>query len=124
MAWERRGSGLFFYRVTRVHGRPHREYLGQGEEAEKAAAAIANRKQEQQARKEDSQRHRAILAPLDELARLTDLLARTSLFANGYDQRKGSWRRRRESNNPGQSTVDGEDLPTGSQGAPGEGQPG
>jgi hypothetical protein len=96
MAWEQRRNGWYFYRMTRVNGWVKRQYLGHGEDAEKAAAEIAQRKQAQNALLADRQRYAEALAPLADLSDLVDLLVKTTLFTNGFHQHKRTWRRRRD----------------------------
>ena len=100
MAWEARGGRRYYTRSRRVNGRVVREYVGTGAVAELAAAADALRRADRraaaEARRAEQARWREALAPLLELSRVADLLARAALLAAGYRQHaRSSWRMRR-----------------------------
>jgi hypothetical protein len=101
MAYEIRGGSRRYYtRSFRANGKVRREYIGGGVKGELAAKADAERRAARQAQAEalraEGQRHAAAVGPLDELARLTDLLMRATLIELGYHQHaRGEWRRRR-----------------------------
>ena len=100
MAWDK---GRYYTRSRKVNGRVVREYVGTGEAAERAARQDAVARQEREARRSVREELAALDAPLDELAELTDLLARAALAAAGYRRHhRGEWRKRRgHSENPG-----------------------
>jgi hypothetical protein len=100
MGWEK---GRYYTRSRKVNGRVTREYLGTGEAAERAARQDALARQEREARRAARAELAALDAPLDDLAELTDLLARAVLAAAGYRQHhRGEWRKRRgHADNPG-----------------------
>ena len=100
MPWCRRGNGRYFYQSVRVGRRVTRVYLGRGEEAERAAAAIARRRADRGARRAEEARCRAVLAILDDYCRLSEALMRTVLYGAGYHlHQRGEWRRRRYETN-------------------------
>ena len=100
MAWEARGSRRYYTRSRRVNGRVVREYVGTGAVAELAAAADALRRADRlaaaEARRAEAASWQAALAPLLELCRVADVMARAALLAAGYHRHsRCSWRRRR-----------------------------
>jgi hypothetical protein len=111
MGWEARGGGrLYYVSYRKVHGRVTRQYLGTGPAAALAAKAATERRAAREAQVEalraEDQRHAAAVGPLDELARLTDLLMKATLIGFGYHQHGGEWRRRKHG-----STNSDEGLP-------------
>jgi hypothetical protein len=104
MGWEsRQRGGRYYTRSKKVNGRVVREYVGTGEAAERAARQDAVARQEREARRAVREELAALDAPLDDLAEVTDLLARAALAAAGYRRHhRGEWRKRRgHSENPG-----------------------
>ena len=100
MGWEARGSRLYYFRYRKVDGRVTRQYLGAGAVAELAAAADAlrraDRKAASEARRAEAASWQAALAPLLELCRVADVMARAALLAAGYHRHSRClWRRRR-----------------------------
>ncbi len=97
MAWEARGRGRYYYKVSRDNGRVRRLYLGTGPVAELAAQDAELRRAERQARARSQARLEAAEAASQELAELTDLLVKVALVAAGYHRHdRGKWRRCRE----------------------------
>ena len=97
VAWEARGGGRYYYKVSRDDGRVRRLYLGNGPVAELAARDAELRRAERRARARSQARLEAAEAASQELAELADLLARAALVAAGYHRHdRGAWRRRRE----------------------------
>jgi hypothetical protein len=101
MGWETRDScrGRFYTRSRKVAGRVIREYVGTGAVAELAAAADLLRRGDRraalEARRAEEASWRAALAPLLELSRAADLLARVTLLIAGFHQHaRSSWRKR------------------------------
>jgi hypothetical protein len=93
VGWDR---GRYYTRSKKVNGVVVREYVGTGEAAERAARLDALARQEREARRAARAELAALDAPLDDLAELTDLLARAALAAAGYRQHhRGDWRKRR-----------------------------
>lgn len=97
MAWEKRGSRSYYYRVRRCGGRVVKQYFKPGAQAQAAALEDAQRKA---ARVEDLDRSQALeneLRPLDELLdRIdgsVDAIVRDVLTKNGFFQHRGSWRK-------------------------------
>jgi hypothetical protein len=100
MAWQRRGSKLYFYRSFKVAGRVRTLYFGAaGGAGELAAALDMLRRVEaiEEAEREEAARGLRRAAD-DALARLrdaADLLVRASMIVAGCHNHKGAWRRRR-----------------------------
>jgi hypothetical protein len=116
MGWEPRGNGLYYFRYRKVNGRVTRQYLGAGPVAELAAAADSLRRADRRAASEASRaegaRWRAALAPLLELSRAADLMARAALLAAGYRQHaRSSWRMRRHVHHDGNAPEAGRSGP-------------
>jgi hypothetical protein len=96
MAWVRRGRKSVYYQNRRVGGRVERLYLGDGPEAQLAAALAAQRRLARQLWRRDKDRWREASLALAMLCQAADLLARAELLAAGYRQhQRGEWRRRR-----------------------------
>jgi hypothetical protein len=101
MAWEARsrGRGRYYTRSRKVAGRVVREYIGTGAVAELAAAADALRRADRrammEARRAEQANWQAALAPLLELSRVADLMARAALLAGGYHRHSRTWRKKR-----------------------------
>ena len=100
MGWEARGNRLYYFRYRKVDGRVTRQYLGAGPVAELAAAADALRRADRravmEARRDEEANWQAALAPLLELSRVADVMARAALLVAGYHRpSRSSWRRRR-----------------------------
>jgi hypothetical protein len=94
MGWDK---GRFYTRSRKVNGRVVREYLGTGEDAHEAARLVALARQQREAWGAVREELAALEAPLDEMAELTDLLARAALAAAGYHRHhRGEWRKTRE----------------------------
>jgi hypothetical protein len=104
MPWSYRGDRKYFTLATRVGRRIVHEYLGAGEAAIRAAAEIEQRRAERLTRAEKVLRHRQhhdeAAAPLDDLAQLTELLAKGTLICLGYHQHDRTWRKRRDYSRP------------------------
>ena len=99
MAWERRGSNLFYYQSKRVDGRVQKKYVGAGEVAQAIAHADetirrsrAERRERGRAQLEEASSLAAAGAELHEAA---EILARAQMVAAGYHSHKGEWRMRR-----------------------------
>jgi hypothetical protein len=101
MGWEtRRGSGRYYTRSRKVHGRIIREYVGTGLVAELAAQRDADARAQRLAERKrllhEAARWASTAAPLTELSRLLDGLTAAALIAAGYHQHhRGAWRKRR-----------------------------
>jgi hypothetical protein len=99
MAWERRGSNLYYYQSERIDGRVRKKYVGAGE----VAQAIAHTDEMiRQSRVVQSKRARVELEEArtlasagQELWEAADILAVAELVASGYHRHKGEWRMRR-----------------------------
>lgn len=103
MAWERRGSGRYYYSKKRIGGRVVSQYVGAGplaelcqqmDEATRAALELERRAAQQQLADERAQ-HRAADQRLADLDQGIRALVTLVLIENGYHQHKGEWRRRR-----------------------------
>lgn len=100
MAWDAKArGGSYFYASARDGDRVRKIYLGRGEKAHEAARQIEARREERTARRLAFEVERDRLAVADklltEMAIWAELLARATLVANGFHERKGQWRRRR-----------------------------
>ena len=99
MGWEARGNGRYYFRYRKVDGRVTRQYLGAGAVAEVAAAADALRRADRravmEARRAEEANWQAALAPLLELSRVADLMARAALLVGGYHRHFRTWRKKR-----------------------------
>jgi hypothetical protein len=103
MAWQVVDGRKYYYRATRLAGRPVRRYVGAaGSPAATLAAADADRRRLQReiaARESHAERERlrGAEAALLELCTATDVLARAALVVAGYRRHdRGEWRRSRE----------------------------
>lgn len=101
MAWERRGSNLYYYQSERVDGRVRKKYIGTSEASVAQAIAHADETM-RRSRAERCSRGRAQLegamglaAAGDELHEAAEILARAQMVAAGYHRHKGEWRMRR-----------------------------
>src|SRR5262245_48341078 len=96
MAWVHRGRKCVYYQTRRVGGRFERLYLGDGPEAQLAAALTNQRRLARQLWRREKDRWREVSLVLAAFAGWADLLARAELLAAGYRQhQRGEWRRRR-----------------------------
>jgi hypothetical protein len=99
MAWERRGSNLYYYQSKRVDGRVRKKYVGAGELAQTIAHADETIRQSRAAQSErarvELEEARTIASAGEELCEAADILAVAQLVAAGYHRHKGLWRRRR-----------------------------
>jgi hypothetical protein len=107
MGWESRGScrGRYYTRSKRANGRVVREYVGAAGDplVELVAAADALRRGDRraaaEARRAEEASWREALAPLLELCRAANVMARAALLAAGYRQHaRSAWRKRRHVN--------------------------
>jgi hypothetical protein len=99
MAWERRGSNLYYYQSKRVDGRVRKKYVGAGEVAEAVAHAdetIRRRRADRCERaRVELEEARTLASAGEELWEAADILAAAQLVASGYHRHKGEWRMRR-----------------------------
>jgi hypothetical protein len=100
MAWEQRGTKRYYTRTRRLHGRRVREYYGNGERAEQAAAEDEYRQALRTLTRNAIKRHVGRFADADavlnRLEGMTQRLTRASLLAAGFRQHhRGEWRRPR-----------------------------
>jgi hypothetical protein len=99
MAWERRGSNLYYYQSKRVDGRVRKKYVGAGELAQTIAHADETIRQSRAAQSErarvELEEARTIASAGEELCEAADILAVAQLVAAGYHRHKGEWRMRR-----------------------------
>jgi hypothetical protein len=98
--WEKRErGGLYYTRSRKEGGKVIREYIGAGSLGELAAKTDAlkrlRREEEAKAWQEERDSLEAIDKALGELYETAEILTRATLFAVGYHQHKGEWRRRR-----------------------------
>jgi hypothetical protein len=99
MAWERRGSNLYYYQSQRVDGRVRKKYVGTGDVAEMIAHADETIRRSRAARSErarvELEETRTLASVGEELCEAADILAVAQLVAAGYHRHKGEWRMRR-----------------------------
>ena len=100
--WERRERGGPYYTRSRKEGgRVVREYVGGGVLGEIAhledESERRRREEEASSWKEERERLEGLMAPVDELCEVAEVLARAALVAAGYRRHnRGEWRKRRE----------------------------
>jgi hypothetical protein len=96
MAWEKRGSGKFYYRSLRVRGQVVKQYIGNAEQGRQAAAADAaakeSRRQDARFRQEKSHALDDLVADLDEFDKLVDQLVTCQLLCGGWKKHHRQWR--------------------------------
>jgi hypothetical protein len=99
MAWERRGSNLYYYQSQRVDGRIRKKYVGTGDVAEGVAHADETIRRSRAARSErarvELEEARTLASAGEELCEAADILTVAQLVAAGYRRHKGEWRMRR-----------------------------
>jgi hypothetical protein len=100
VAWERRGSNLYYYQSERVNGRVRKKYVGAGEVAQAIAHADQTIRRSRAARSErarvELEEVRTLASAAEELCEAADILAVAELVAAGYHRHKGGeWRMRR-----------------------------
>ena len=107
MAWQVVDGRKYYYRATRLAGRPVRRYVGAaGSPAAELAAADADRRRlgrEAAARERHAEQARqlAVEGHLVRLCALSDVLTRAALLASGFHRHhRGQWRRRRREPEP------------------------
>ena len=102
MGWEKRErGGLYYTRSRKVGGRVVREYVGGGILGHLAALQDAQerRRREEEAAlwKEERARLEALIAPVDQLCEIVEILSQATLLAAGFRRhQRGEWRRKRE----------------------------
>lgn len=99
MAWELRSGRRYMYRSVRHGHRVRKVYLGAGEAAEQAARIDAAKRAKRSKEKGELAALQVKLNAVDQLTaeaqRGINLLAEAALFAHGFHQHHGEWRRRR-----------------------------
>jgi len=99
MAWERRGSNLYYYQSKRVDGRVRKKYVGTGDVAQAIAHADESIRRSRAARSErarvELEEAKTLASAGQELCEAAEILAVAQLVAAGYHRHKGQWRRRR-----------------------------
>jgi hypothetical protein len=99
MAWERRGSNLYYYQSERIDGRVRKKYVGAGEVAQAIAHADETIRRSRAERREcgraQLEEAMSLAAAGDELHEAAEILARAQMVAAGYHRHKGEWRMRR-----------------------------
>jgi hypothetical protein len=102
MGWEKRErGGLYYTRTRKVGGRVVREYVGGGILGHIAALQDAQQRRRREVEadvwEQESERIEAIMAPVDQLYEVTEILYRATLMAAGFRRhQRGEWRRKRE----------------------------
>ena len=99
MAWERRGSNLYYYQSQRVDGQVRKKYVGAGEVAQAIARSDKTIRQSRAAQSErarvELEEARTLASAGEELCEAAEILAVAQLVAAGYHRHKGEWRRKR-----------------------------
>jgi hypothetical protein len=99
VAWERRGSNLYYYQSERINGRVRKKYVGTREVAQAIAHADQTIRQSRAAQSErarvEFKEARTLASAGEELWEAADILAVAELVASGYHRHKGQWRMRR-----------------------------
>jgi hypothetical protein len=99
MAWERRGSNLYYYQSKRVDGRVRKKYVGAGEVAQAIARSDETIRRSRVVQSErargELEEARTLVSAGEELCEAADILAVAQLVAAGYHRHKGQWRMRR-----------------------------
>jgi hypothetical protein len=99
VAWERRGSNLYYYQSQRIDGRVRKKYVGTGEVAQAIAHADETIRRSRAAHSErarvELEETRTLASVGEELCEAADILAAAQLVAAGYHRHKGQWRMRR-----------------------------
>jgi hypothetical protein len=99
LAWERRGSNLYYYQSERIDGRVRKKYVGTGHVAQAIAHADETIRKSRAAHSKrtrvELEEARTLASAGEELCEAADILAAAELVASGYHRHKGQWRRRR-----------------------------
>jgi hypothetical protein len=99
MAWERRGSNLYYYQSERIDGRVRKKYVGAGDVAQAIAHADESIRGSRAAHSErarvEFEEAKTLASAGEELCEAAEILAVAQLVAAGYHRHKGQWRRRR-----------------------------
>ena len=99
MAWERRGSNLYYYQSKRIDGRVRKKYVGTGHVAQALAHADETIRKSRAAHSKrtrvELEEARTLASAGEELCEAADILAVAQLVAAGYHRHKGEWRMRR-----------------------------
>ena len=99
MSWEQRNGRSYYYRKVRDGGRVRSKYVGSGIVAHICAGDDDDRRQERSAQRAADRATRQAEAQIDQqLAGVESAIAamtHATLFAAGYHQHKGQWRKKR-----------------------------
>ena len=100
MAWEKRGSGSYYYRKRRMRDCVVSEYVGTGLFAELLAEADAlereQRALEREVKRQEREEVLAVDRDIDQVGELIRALTHGMLLISGYHMHKGQWRKRRD----------------------------
>lgn len=105
MGWDKKGvtGTKYYYRSIRVGMRVLKVYLGRGQDAEREAKNVQERKAEQQqqanANRQEIERTRDAQQLSDDLFRMAVMLFKATLLTVGFYPHKSTWRRRRNARN-------------------------
>jgi hypothetical protein len=96
---ERRDGRLYYYRSIRDGERVRKGYVGAGEVARICSETDLLRRTSRRAQREreraELERLNGLVAPLEELSDVAEVLVIAHLVDGGYRKRKGEWRRAR-----------------------------
>jgi hypothetical protein len=99
MGWENRNGRQYYYRKYRRGKRVFSEYVGNGYQAEIAAAQDSEKRLKESIRKEQfllmMKDNDDIDNALEEFERLCELLKDATLIYFGFSPHKGEWRKRK-----------------------------
>jgi len=99
VAWEQRGSNLYYYQSERLDGRVRKKYVGAGEVAQAIAHADETMRRSRVVQSErarvELEETKTLASAGQELCEAADILAVAQLVAAGYHRHKGQWRMRR-----------------------------
>jgi hypothetical protein len=96
---ERRDSQLYYYRSVRDGERVRKLYVGAGEVAricyETDILRRTGRRAQRERERAELERLEGLVAPLEEVSDVAEVLVIAHLVDGGYRKRKGEWRRAR-----------------------------
>lgn len=114
MGWKTINGGRYYYRSSRVGDRVQSQYVGCGEAAELFARLDAGRRAMKEHRREverrDREREAAEEREVREWFERVEAVAEAALYAAGYHEHRGQWRRRRHGEDDGGDKSGDRDL--------------
>jgi hypothetical protein len=96
---ERRNGQLYYYRSVRDGEKVRKVYVGAGEFAricyETDILRRTSRRAQRERERAELEKLKSLVAPLEEVSDVADVLVIAHLVDGGYRKRKGEWRRAR-----------------------------